>query len=159
MKALTPFPPLVHVCLAIAHELAAADAALALVAMESMPEAMITKRKRKRKWKRKQCFFGYELLLPPTVSIRSSVAAVVSGAEGGGETGGRVSNERLLWSCGLHAGLAESLNKKEKEKGGEEKRKGKRAWKSASEKRPAGSVGNPDFLLTSPENLRQKGHT
>ena len=50
-----------------------------------------------------------------------------------------VSNERLLWSCGLHAGLAESLNKKEKEKGGEEKRKGKRAWKSASEKRPAAS--------------------
>ena len=61
--------------------------------MESMPEAMITKRK--RKWKRKQqCFVGCELLLPPAVSIRSSVAAVVSG---GGETGGRVAwNERLV---------------------------------------------------------------
>ena len=75
MAALTPLP--LHACLAIAPELAVADAALALAALESIPEATITKRKRKRKWKRKQCFVGCEFLLPPTVSIRSSVAAVI----------------------------------------------------------------------------------
>ena len=72
MAALTPLP--LHACLAIAPELAVADAALAL---ESIPKAMITNRKRKRKWKGKQRFVGCEFLLPPTVGIRSAVATVV----------------------------------------------------------------------------------
>ena len=70
MTAPTPLP--LHVCLAIAPELAVADAALAL---ESIPKAMITNRKRKRKWKGKQRFDGCEFLLPPTVGIRSAVAS------------------------------------------------------------------------------------
>ena len=75
MTAPTPLP--LHVCLAIAPELAVADAALALAALESIPKAMITKRKRKRKLEGKQRFVGCEFLLPPTVGIRSAVATVV----------------------------------------------------------------------------------
>ena len=77
MAALTPLP--LHACLAIAPELAVADAALALAALESIPIATITKRKRERKLKGKQRFVGCEFLLPPTVGIRSSVATGFGG--------------------------------------------------------------------------------